>query len=148
MVHASVHMEYDSMHGWAIGHRSTNLDLPPPQLPSNHHLHPISSCLPYQNLGNGDLQDGSLVSLGETLCHVPQENQEIHDSCEKLSSQKQKQWSNHPNLPVLGTLQRLQGWLLHGDFSPTLLWSTHMGSFLSGSTKRGNAPIRILTSQI
>ncbi len=149
MVRTSVHFEFSgSMCGWAIGHRSTNLDLPPPQLPSNHHLHPISSRLPYQNLGNNNLQVGSLASLGETLCHLLQENQEIQDSCEEILNHKQKQWSNHPNLPISGSLCHLQGWLLYGDFSPMLLWSAGLGSFLSGSPKQEDAPNCVMASQI
>ena len=84
MVHTSVHLEFNvSMCGWVIGYRSTNVDLPPSQLPTNHHLHPTSTCLPYQNLGNGYLKDSSLASPGETLHHLPQKNQEYKFSVRK-----------------------------------------------------------------
>ena len=106
MVRTSVHLEFSvSMHGWAIGHRSTNFDLPHPQLPTNdHHLHSHLPRLPYQNLGNSDLKVGSLLPPGETSHNLLHKNQMIQDSCEKLSSQKQNKWSNHDNLPLSSTL--------------------------------------------
>jgi hypothetical protein len=96
MVRTSVHMEFIvSMRGWAIVHRSRNFDLPNLQLPTNIHHDPASSRLPYQDLGNGDHQIGSLASPGETLHHLSHESQEIQDSCEKSSSQRKHKWSNH-----------------------------------------------------
>jgi hypothetical protein len=114
MVHASVHMGYIvSMHGWAIRHRTRHFNLPIlpiPQLPTNLHHHPTSSCLPYQDLGKGNCQIGSLASPGETSCHSSHKSQEIQDSREKASRQEQKLknlWSNHANLPVPGAIHRL-----------------------------------------
>ena len=84
MVRTSVHMEFIvSMRGWAIRHGTRNFDLPIPQLPTNLHHHPTSCCLPYQDLGNGDRQIGSLASPGETSRHSPHKNQEIQNSCER-----------------------------------------------------------------
>jgi hypothetical protein len=84
MVHASVHMEYVSMHGWAIGHGSF-FNLPLHNTPTGHHLQPDLPRLPYRNCGEGDHQVGSLASLVETLRHSLHKSQEIHDSCEKTS---------------------------------------------------------------
>ena len=84
MVRASVHVEHTvSMRGWAIRYGTTNFYLPIPQLPANLHLHPASSCLPYQDLGNGDHQIGSLASPGETSRQLPHKNQEMQNSCER-----------------------------------------------------------------
>jgi hypothetical protein len=139
MVRASVHMEFIvSMCGWAIRHGTRHFNLPIPQLPTDLHHHPTSSLLPYQDLGNGDRQIGSLASSGETSCHLPRESQEIQDSREKASIQEPKirnQWSNHVNLPVPGALHRLQGWLSSGGVSLTLLRSTHLGPLPSGLPK-------------
>ncbi len=67
MVRTSVRVEYPvSMRGWAIRYGTTNFHLPIPQLPTYLHLHPAASRLPYQDLGNGDHQNGSLASPGET----------------------------------------------------------------------------------
>jgi hypothetical protein len=125
MVCTSVHMGYIvSMRGWAIRPGTRHFNLPIlsiPQLPTDLHHHPTSSCLPYQDLGNGDSQIGSLASLGETSRHLPHESQEIQDSREKASRQEQKfknLWSNHANLPVPGALHRLQGWLSSRGVSP------------------------------
>ena len=79
MVHASVHMEYVSMRGWAIGHRSTS-DLPLSTSPAGHRPQPDPPRLPYQIRGEGDHQVGSLASPGETLRHSPYQNKEIQDS--------------------------------------------------------------------
>jgi hypothetical protein len=114
MVRTSVHMGYIvSMRGWAIRHGTRHFNLPIlpiPQLPTNFHHHPISSCLPYQNLGSGDHQIGSLASLGEISRHSLHKSQEIQDSHAKASRQEQKfknLWSNHANLPVPGALHHL-----------------------------------------
>jgi hypothetical protein len=124
MVHASVHMEYVSMRGWAIGRRSTS-DLPLYTSPAGHRPQPDRPCLPYQIRGKGDHQVGSLASPGETSRHLPHQSQVIQDSREKASKQMQKPtWSNHADLPLSGALHRLQGWLSCGVFSPTVLWST------------------------
>ncbi len=118
-----MHMEYFSMRGWAIGHGSIS-DLPLCTTPASHPPQPDLPCLPYQNLGKGDHQVGSLASPGETLRHSPHQSQEIQDSRAKISNQKQKaQWSNHADLPLPGALHRLQSWLLSGGVSPTVLWS-------------------------
>ena len=133
MVHASVHMEFIvSMRGWAIGHGSRNFYLPLLQLPTDLHHHPTSPRLPYQDLGNGNHQIGSLASPGETSHHLSHKNQKIQDSCEKSSSQKQDKWSNHTNLPFSGALRHLQGWLSRQKFffdaspvrppGPTPIW--------------------------
>jgi hypothetical protein len=139
MVHAIVHMGYIvSMRGWAIRHGTRHFNLlilPIPQLPTNLHHHFTSSCLPYQDLGKGDHQIGSLASPGETSRHSPHESQEIQDFREKISKQEQKfknLWSNHANLPVPGALHHLQGWLLSRGVSSTLLRSTHLGPLPSG----------------
>jgi hypothetical protein len=98
------------MRGWAIRHGTRHFNLPilpVPQLPTNLHHDLISSCLPYQDLGNGNHQVGSLASPWETSRHLPHESQEIQDSCEKSSSQKQDKWSNHTNLPFSGALCHL-----------------------------------------
>ena len=107
MVHASVRVGYIvSMRGWAIRHGTENFKLPIlpiPQLPTDLHYHPTSSRLPYQDLGNGDHQIGSLASPGEISRHLLHESQEIQDSREKAPRQEQKVknlWSNHANLPV------------------------------------------------
>ena len=149
MVRTSVHMEFIvSMRGWAIRHGSRNFDLPILQHPTVLHHHPASPHLPYQDLGNGDHQIGSLVSPGETSHHLPHENQKIQDSCEKSSSQKQDKWSNHANFPFSGALCRLQGWLLCRSFSLTLLWSAHLGSILPGLQEQGDAPTCVPAGQI
>jgi hypothetical protein len=139
MVRTSVHVEVIvNMHVWAIRHGTRHFNLPIPQLPTDLHHHPTSSCLPYQDLGNGDRQVGSLASLGETSHHSPHESQEIQDSHEKASRQEQKirnQWSNHANLPVPGTLHRLQGWMSSEGVSLTPLRSTHLGPLPSGLPK-------------
>ncbi len=149
MVRTSVHMEFFvSMRGWAIRHGSRNFDLPILQHPTVLHHHPASPHLPYQDLGNGDHQIGSLVSPGETSHHLPHENQKIQDSCEKSSSQKQDKWSNHTNLPFSGALHRLQGWLSCQSFFPTPLRSAHLGPLPSGLPKQDNALICIPAGQI
>ncbi len=149
MVRTSVHMEFIvSMHSWAIRHGSRNFDLPILQHPTNIHHCPASPCLPYQDLGNGDHQIGSLASPGETSHHLSHKNQKIQDSCEKSSSQKQDKWSNHMKLLFFGALCRLQGWLLCQSFSLTLFWSAHLGPLPTGLPKRGNAPICVPTGQI
>jgi hypothetical protein len=139
MVRTSVHMRYIvSMCGWAIKHGTRHFNLPIlpiPQLPTDLHHDLTSSHLPYQDLGNGDRQIGSLASPGETSHHSPHKNQEIQDSCEKSSSQKQDQWSNHTNLPFSGALHRLQGWLSRQNVSPTFLRSAHLGPLPSGLPK-------------
>ena len=91
MVHASVHMEYVSMRGWAIGHGSIS-DLPLCTTPAGHHPQPDLPHLPYQNRGKGDHQVGSLASLGETLRHLQHQikrykipKRKHHDKCEKPS---------------------------------------------------------------
>jgi hypothetical protein len=82
MVRTSMHLEYDvSMHGWAIRHRTTNHDLPLYSIPSNNHLHTVPPCLPYQELGNDNLQDGSLAPPGETSRYLMQKSQEIQETC-------------------------------------------------------------------
>jgi hypothetical protein len=115
MVRTCVRVEFNvSMRGWAIRYGTTIFNLPIPPLPTEFHHLPTSSHLPYQVLGNGDRQIGSLASPGETSRHSPHESQEIQDSREKASRQEPKirnQWSNHVNLPVPGALHRLQGWL-------------------------------------
>jgi len=84
MVRTSVHVEYIvSVRNWAIRYGTTDFYLPIPQLPTNLHLHPTSSRLPYQDLGNGDHQIGSLASSGETSRHSPHKNQEKQNSCER-----------------------------------------------------------------
>ena len=89
MVRTSVHVELTvSMRGWAIRHGTTNFDLPIPQLPTDLHHHPTSSRLPYQDLGDGDHQIGSLASPGGTSRYSPHESQEIQDSHEKASRQE------------------------------------------------------------
>ena len=89
MVHTSMRVEFTvSMRGWAIRYGTTNFDLPIPQLPTDIHHHPTSSRLPYQDLGDGDHQSGSLVSPKETSGHSPHESQEIQDSHEKASRQE------------------------------------------------------------
>jgi hypothetical protein len=119
-----VHMEYVSMRGWAIGHRSTS-DLPLSTSPAGHRPQPDPPRLPYQICGEDDHQVGSLASPGETSRHSLHQSQDIQDSREKDSKQKQKPtWSNHADLPLSGALHRLQGWLSCGVFSPTVLWST------------------------
>jgi hypothetical protein len=89
MVRASVHMGYIvSMRGWAIRHGTRHFTLPIlpiPQLPTDLHHHPTSSCLPYQDLGNNDRQIGSLTSPGETSRHLPHKSQEIQDYRKKAS---------------------------------------------------------------
>ena len=81
MVRTSVHVEYIvSVRGWAIRYGTKDFYLHIPQLPNNLHLHPASSRLPYQDLGNGDHQIDSLASLGETSRHSPHKNQEIQNS--------------------------------------------------------------------
>ncbi len=123
---ASVHMEYVSMRGCAIGHMSTS-DLPLSTSPAGHHPQPDPPRLQYQICGKGDHQAGSLASPGETLRHLPHQSQEIQDSCEKASNQKRKPtWSNHADLPLSGALHCLQGWLSCGVFSPTVLQSTSL----------------------
>jgi hypothetical protein len=68
MVRTSMHLEYDvSVHGWAIKHRTTTHDLPFRPFPSYNHLHTMLPRLPYQQLGNNDLQDGTLAPPGELL---------------------------------------------------------------------------------
>ena len=67
MVRTSVRVEFTvSMRGWAIRYGTRKFHLPIPQHPPYLHLHPAPSCLPYQVLGNGDRQIGSLASPGET----------------------------------------------------------------------------------
>jgi hypothetical protein len=84
MVRTSVRVDSPvSMHGWAIRYRTTNYHLPLPHLPTNLHLHPASSRLPYQDLGNGNHQIGSLASPGETSRHSSNKNQAIQNSCER-----------------------------------------------------------------
>ena len=134
MVHASVHVEFIvSMCGWAIQHGSRNFDLPLLQLPTDLHHHPTSPRLPYQLHGKGDHQVDSLASPGETSRHSPYQSQEIQDSHEKTSKQKQKapMWSNHVNLPLPGALHRLQGWLSCGGLYPTILRSTPLSPSLN-----------------
>ncbi len=86
MVRTSVHMGHVvSMRGWAIRHGTRLFDLPIlpiPQLPTDLHHDPLPSPLPYQDLGKGDRQVGSLASPGETSRHLPHKNQEIQNSCE------------------------------------------------------------------
>jgi hypothetical protein len=68
MVCTSMHLEcVVSMHGWAIKHRTTNHDLPFYPTPSYDHLCAVPPCLPHQELGNNNLQDGSLVPQGKNL---------------------------------------------------------------------------------
>jgi hypothetical protein len=152
MVRTRVHMGHVvSMRGWAIRHRTRHFNLPIlpiPQFPTDLHHDLLPSCLPYQDLGDGNNQIGSLVSSGETSRHLLHKNQEIQNSCERSSSQKQDQWSNHTNLPFSNTLCRLQGWLSCEGLSLMLFRSTHLGSFLSGSPKQGDAPTCIPTGQI
>ncbi len=131
MVHASVHVEFIvSMCGWAIQHGSRNFDLPLLQLPTDLHHHPTSPHLPYQLHGEGDHQVNSLGFPGETSRHSPHQSQEIQDSREKTSNQKQKAltWSSHADLSLPGSLHRLQGWLSCGGLSLTVLWSTSLPS--------------------
>ena len=92
MVRTSVHMGYIvSMRGWAIRHGTRHFNLPIlpiPQFPTDLHHDLTSSCLPYQNFGNGDRQTGFLASPGETSHHSLHESQEIQDSCEKALRQR------------------------------------------------------------
>jgi hypothetical protein len=144
MVHASLHMEYVSMRGWAIGHRSTS-DLPLYTSPAGHCPQLDPPCLPYQIRGKGDHQVGFLASPGETLRHLPYQSQEIQDSREKTSKQKQKPlWSNHANLPLSSALHRLQGWFSCGVFSPTILQSTSLSPSFPKRANTNNlaGPIR------
>jgi hypothetical protein len=89
MVHASAHMEYVSMRGWAIEHRSTS-DLPLYTSPAGHHPQPDPPRLPYQICGKDDHQVSFLASLVETSRHLPYQRQDIQDSRAKTSTQKQK----------------------------------------------------------
>jgi len=87
MVRTSVHMGHVvSMRGWAIGHGTRqHFDLPIfpiPQLPTDLHRNTLPSRLPYQDLGKGDRQNGSMASPGETSRHSPHKNQAIQNSCE------------------------------------------------------------------
>jgi hypothetical protein len=67
MVCTSMHLEFVvGMHGWAIKHRTTNHDLPFNPTPSYDHLCAVPPCLPHQELGNDDPQDGSLAPQGKT----------------------------------------------------------------------------------
>jgi hypothetical protein len=95
MIRTSVHMEFIvSMRSWAIRHGKRHFNLPIPQLPTNLHHHTTSCRLPYQDLGKGDRQIGSLASPGETSRHSSHESQEIQDSCEKASRHKNNSKAN------------------------------------------------------
>ena len=101
------------VHGWAIGYRTTSLDLPLYAISTNHHLCATSPCLPYQNLGNGDLQDGFLVPLRKPRVIQRKKIKRYKIPVKKMSRQTQNQWSNHQNLPSISSdLCRLQGWLV------------------------------------
>ncbi len=152
MVHASMHMEYVSMRGWAIGHGSIS-DLPLCTTPAGHRPQPDLPHLPYQNCGEGDHQVGSLASPGETSRHSPHQSQEIQDSWAQTSNQKQKaQWSNHADLPLPGALHHLQSWLLSGgvslaffdaDFCSGSVWELSWGakSLLTASAESVGNPL-------
>jgi hypothetical protein len=73
MVRTSVRVEYSvSMRGWAIRYGTTNFHLPIPQLPTTLHLHPASSRLPYQDLGNGIIKSAPWRLRGKprTICRT------------------------------------------------------------------------------